>query len=606
MASSSAIQPPEKHDVFISFRGKDTPANLSGFHSTSNVVRNDSDLVEQVIKDILTKLRRGSSSDFTGLVGVETRIQQILLLYTYENIRHVLENSTGTATVKSICLNTWKIKQIKLADPQVFTRMYNLIFLKFYSGMGFYKLFPYDPPFNISLEDGEMEHFLDLESFPDSLRYLHWEDYPFKSLPSQSPKNLVELHMPKSKLERLWTDGQSPENLKRINLRDSKNLVEIPDLSKREKYSNLPNSIYKMKFLKQLNLADCFRFDCFPEILEPMEHLEELCLSGTAIKQLPESIENLVGLKFLGLRSLIESIPPLGQLSELTSLDISNCKRLQSLPKVPCLLETLTANGCTTLKTVSFSMTAIKRGSDQIDGSFELGEGKHIFVNCLDLDENARRDIMNAAQARIMRGATAAVLSKRKDTSTQLFDTWDDVSACVVCPGNEIPKWFSHQTEGSLININLPPHSADETFLGFAVSAINVDDCDEVLNCRYNFKFNNGQCRGYVFCLETVWCSQDHVFVWYLPFIFNDTVWCTEASFEFCIGFDDIYGNRVEGNQMKRWGVCLLYAQGQDAVAVKTKRPRAECEASGSEIVSDPGASEIQRPKKKTHTPNYL
>lgn len=38
----------------------------------------------------------------------------------------------------------------------------------------------------------------------------------------------------------------------------------------------------------------------------------------------------------------------------------------------------------------------------------------------------------------------------------------------------------------------------------------------------------------------------------------------------------------------------------------QSKRPRAECETSGSEILSDPGASEIQRPKRKTHTPGYL
>lgn len=339
---------------------------------------------------------------------------------------------------------------------------------------------------------------------------------------------------------------QNPENLKRINLQHSRNLVEIPDLSKSENIEsidlegctnlvqvpssiwslsklvklnltgckaienfpksswklesvtslklrgtsiiNLPASICKMKFLKQLDLSDCVSFDYFPEVLEPMEHLEVLRLSGTAIKQLPESIENLVGLKLLDLswcrslesvpesiyklnlleelslggcwkikklpsssiilwskirhlklgncknleeipdglfsltsltrldlrRSLIESIPPLGQFSELTYLDIRYCERLQSLPEVPCLLETLGANGCTTLKTVSFSMTGITQGSDQIYISDQFRLGYHTFLNCLDLDENARSDIMNAAQSRIMRKATATVLSKRK------------------------------------------------------------------------------------------------------------------------------------------------------------------------------------------------
>lgn len=57
-------------------------ADLSGFDSNSSTVWHDSDLVEQVVKDILTKLNRDSSSDLshlTGLVGAESRIQQILL-----------------------------------------------------------------------------------------------------------------------------------------------------------------------------------------------------------------------------------------------------------------------------------------------------------------------------------------------------------------------------------------------------------------------------------------------------------------------------------------------------------------------------------------------
>ncbi|KAK9950400.1 hypothetical protein M0R45_005893 [Rubus argutus] len=616
-------------------------------------------------------------------------------LYTSEDIIHVFEKATGTATVKSICLNTWEIKEIKLAHPQVFTGMYNLIFLKFYGGKDV----------DISLKDGKMEHFLDHESFPDSLRYLHWEKYPLKSLPSQfSPNNLVELHMPFSKLQRLWTDGQNPENLKRISLHYSLELVEIPDLSESKniesidlngcenlvqvpssiwslnklvelklggcwqiknyprsswklesltslnlwgtKIVNMPTSICKMKFLEQLDLSHCLRLDYFPEILEPMEHLEVLRLSNTQIKQLPESIGNLVGLKLLDLSecrslesvpqsiyklnlleelslggcwklkkfpsssilgdcrnleeipddvfsltslkrlnlrgSLIESIPPLVQFSELTYLNISNCERLQSLPQVPCLLETLDANGCTTLKTVSFSMTAITQGSDQIDISCQPMEGrrkeKHAFFNCLDLDENARSNIMNDAQLRIMRNATVA--SKRKDIYLELFER-DELSVRVICPGNEIPKWFSYQTEGSSIYINLPPHSSDENFLGFALCAVvGISNShtriylDLTLKCRYNFKFNHGICR--VSDVTCEWLGMgdnfnfkcagapDHVYMWYHDYHpyerFDDTNWATEASFEFCAK------DRGKVFNVKRCGVCLLYAQRQDAV----------------------------------------
>ena len=46
-------------------------------------------------------------------------------------------------------------------------------------------------------------------SLPNSLRYLHWDRYPLKSLPSKfSPENLVELHMPNSKVKKLWKEEQ--------------------------------------------------------------------------------------------------------------------------------------------------------------------------------------------------------------------------------------------------------------------------------------------------------------------------------------------------------------------------------------------------------------
>jgi len=46
-------------------------------------------------------------------------------------------------------------------------------------------------------------------SLSDSLCYLLWNGYPFISLPSNfQPYRLVELHMPESSIEQLWTDTQ--------------------------------------------------------------------------------------------------------------------------------------------------------------------------------------------------------------------------------------------------------------------------------------------------------------------------------------------------------------------------------------------------------------
>ena len=44
---------------------------------------------------------------------------------------------------------------------------------------------------------------------PNSLRYLRWEGYPLKSLPSSfSLENLVELDMPGSRVKKLWNEEQ--------------------------------------------------------------------------------------------------------------------------------------------------------------------------------------------------------------------------------------------------------------------------------------------------------------------------------------------------------------------------------------------------------------
>ena len=49
----------------------------------------------------------------------------------------------------------------------------------------------------------------DLRFLPNSLRYLFWEGYPWKSFPTRfRPENLVELHLPHSNVERLWEGNQ--------------------------------------------------------------------------------------------------------------------------------------------------------------------------------------------------------------------------------------------------------------------------------------------------------------------------------------------------------------------------------------------------------------
>ncbi|MFQ6635394.1 hypothetical protein Gotur_010287, partial [Gossypium turneri] len=96
-------------------------------------------------------------------------------------------------------------------------------------------------------------------------------------------------------MERLYELDELPSSidnligLQKLRLHNCKNLV------------CLPNSFFKLKSLMTFHLHGCLRLEIFPEIMDTMEWLYELDLSGTALKELPSSIGNLIGLKYLSL-----------------------------------------------------------------------------------------------------------------------------------------------------------------------------------------------------------------------------------------------------------------------------------------------------------------
>ena len=53
------------------------------------------------------------------------------------------------------------------------------------------------------------------QSFPNALRFLSWEGYPHSCLPTIfEANNLVELHMPYSRITQLWDGGERKVQLK--------------------------------------------------------------------------------------------------------------------------------------------------------------------------------------------------------------------------------------------------------------------------------------------------------------------------------------------------------------------------------------------------------
>ncbi|XP_044510197.1 disease resistance-like protein DSC1 [Mangifera indica] len=97
-----------------------------------------------------------------------------------------------------------KIRDLQLSFG-AFANMSNLRLLKFYTPK-IYKVFVNFSKVHLQFEDFSKVHLPHcLKYLLDELRYLHWEGYPLKRLPSKfNIKKLVELKLPYSKVEQLW------------------------------------------------------------------------------------------------------------------------------------------------------------------------------------------------------------------------------------------------------------------------------------------------------------------------------------------------------------------------------------------------------------------
>ncbi|XP_037495484.1 disease resistance protein RPP2B-like [Jatropha curcas] len=194
------------------------------------------------------------------------------------------------------------------------------------------------------------------------------------------------------------------------------------------------------------------------------------------------------------------------------------------------------------------------------------------FMNCFNLDQNARGNIMGDAELRIKELAICSRNNVRR--SQDIITHW--LRFDLTLSGSETPEWFSFQSQGSSLNADmLLPSWFISTFLDFAfcvvveyeIPAINREeyyDFNLRVSCKCCFKTTN----GYKEYLITHFRSHhgpvfesDSVYLWYKHrdlsiWLIRNCYRVNEASFEFKA--EKLSSKKEVNVKMKGCGVHLV------------------------------------------------
>ncbi|XP_023643315.1 disease resistance protein ADR2-like [Capsella rubella] len=455
------------------------------------------------------------------VISKQEHCRRQILVHANE-ICYILEKAEGNGSIIGVSFDVAEINELRISAT-AFERMCNLSFLKIYDGMRGEKRQLHIPE--------EME-------LPHCLRLLHWEAYPRKSLPPKLfLKDLVELNMAYSQLEKLWEGIQPLANLKTMNLAVSSHLKELPDLSNATNLESLnlnsctalveiPSSIVNLHKLDYLGLTSCKSLEVIPSLinLASLEsiwmfqnsrlrrlpdiptNITEIEIYDTGVEELPTSLRHCSRLTTLDLcsnknlktfsthlptclsrislsNSGIERITScLKDLHNLLFLVLTGCKRLKSLPELPSSLELLSAEDCESLERVSYPLTtsnAVLR-----------------FTNCIKLGRQAQRTI----------------------TKGSYLHGW------ALLPGAEVPPEFDHRVRGNSLTI---PYSASNRYKVCVVISPNhqiIEFMEIELHCHFKVIDNSVNSADMKFYLSKVFeYRAKHLLIFHTSLTFIDT-----------------------------------------------------------------------------------
>ncbi|XP_062020729.1 TMV resistance protein N-like [Rosa rugosa] len=329
------------------------------------------------------------------------------------------------------------------------------------------------------------------------------------------PNNMDHLES----LEELYVNGtgirELPSSIGKIDRLQLLNLKDCRDLM------FLPSSVCDLKSLKAVNFSGCSKLEKLPDELGHVECLEKLDVSGTGLRELPSSIALLKNLKELSLagckgqsskswniifhplqlllrRSHIPagmSLPCLSGLHSLTKLNLSDCNlsegeipgdlgclslltklnlsrnQFVKLPLSICQLsrlEYLNLEYCQKLQTLSELPSHVRV---KVSNCISLDTFSNPIEQCNALSAECYNCFKMVEKQRF-KSVALSLLLRYFEEPTPKADRRYYCRFNFVSPGNQIPKWFNHQSVGSSIFVELRQGWFSSKWMGFALCAV--------------------------------------------------------------------------------------------------------------------------------------
>jgi len=202
-----------------------------------------------------------------------------------------------------------------------------------------------------------------ISRFPDfsrNIRYLYLNGTAIEELPSSvgGLRELIYLDLVGCNcLKNLPSAVSKLGCLEKLDLSGCSSITEFPKVSRniRELYLDgtaireIPSSIECLCELNELHLRNCKQFEILPSSICKLKNLRRLNLSGCLqFRDFPEVLEPMVCLRYLYLeQTCITKLPsPIGNLKGLACLEVRNCKYLQD---IECFVDLQLAKRCVDL-----------------------------------------------------------------------------------------------------------------------------------------------------------------------------------------------------------------------------------------------------------------